>query len=268
MIHDHAITTITENLCRHPSVRAFFLSGSYGSGLQDAQSDIDFVLVTPDGASDEIAGLWRDAVARTGDIVLWWDRKVVPVLINAVTGDWLRIDVLLLKPDQLGAQTQDRVKVLFDHDGIFDTLRETAPPVPVRPAHVLYQIEEFIRILGLMSVAVGRGDHVNGVTGLLHLRRLLTDLLIAETDVPNRGGALHLNRLITQEQIGLLAALPVPEATRESVISAHLAYARAYLPRARRLAREWDVAWPEAFETATWAHLGRTLDIARPYQPD
>ncbi len=265
MIPDAAIHTITVTLRDHPSVRALLLSGSHGSGLADAHSDIDFVLVTPEGATDEMAALWREAVGQTGEVVLWWDRQVVPVLINAITADWLRIDVLMLKSEQLTAQAQDRVKVLFDHDGTYATLKKTTVPPPLRPAQVQYQIEDFIRILGLISVADGRKDYVNGVTGVLHLRRLLTDLLIAENNVANRGGALHLNRLITTEQSDLLATLPVPEATRDSVIAAHLAYAGAYLPRARRLAVAWGVTWPEAFEAATWAHLARTLDVSPPY---
>ncbi|RAH95945.1 hypothetical protein DLJ53_33660 [Acuticoccus sediminis] len=43
------------------------------------------------------------------------------------------------------------------------------------------------------------------------------------------------------------------------------AYAAAYLPRARRLARVWGVDWPERFETATWKRLHETLSIEPSY---
>lgn len=81
--HPEAIKKITDALVDSPGNRALFLSGSYANGMADAYSDIDFVLV----ATDAIAGQWRGAVALTGEIVLWWDRTSVPVLINAITAD-------------------------------------------------------------------------------------------------------------------------------------------------------------------------------------
>ncbi|QBY01660.1 nucleotidyltransferase domain-containing protein [Rhodophyticola sp. CCM32] len=268
MKHTDAIDAITGALRDTPGIKALFLSGSYGTGLEDAYSDIDFVMVAADGASDDVAGLWHRAVSKTGEIVLWWDRTVRPVLINAITEDWLRIDLMILKPDQMGGQKQDSLKPLFDHDRIYDTLPEvTAKPIPT-PAYAKYQFEEFIRILGLLPLAVGRKEYINGVLGVFHLRNLLVDLLIAETGVRHRGGALHLNRLITEDQKDILTALPPPVATRDQMIAGHMAYAKAYLPRARRLAKQWGVDWPERFEAATWKQLNNTLSIERPYNPD
>ena len=92
MIHRDKIKTIGNAMRDVPGVRALFLSGSHGNGLSDAYSDIDFVLVAESGATDDIAVAWRAAVARTGEIVLWWDRTTVPMLINAITQDWTRFD--------------------------------------------------------------------------------------------------------------------------------------------------------------------------------
>ncbi|MEL6518100.1 MAG: hypothetical protein AAFQ39_10305 [Pseudomonadota bacterium] len=100
--------------------------------------------------------------------------------------------------------------------------------------------------------------------GVFHLRNKLVELLIDETDAPNRGGMLHLNRLITDEHKALLIALPPPVAEREAIIAAHLAYAQAFLPRARRRAAALGVEWPEAFEAATWAMLETSVGLARP----
>ena len=71
--------------------------------------------------------------------------------------------------------------------------------------------------------------------------------------------------VITDEQKELLAALPSPEPTRGAMISVHLAYAEAYLPRARRLAKVWGVDWPDRFEQATWNHLRASLSLEPPY---
>lgn len=265
MQHDKVIEILSNALIDVPGIRALFLSGSYGNGMADAYSDIDFVLVADDGASDAVAAQWRDAVARTGEIVLWWDRNTVPVLINAITADWTRTDVIILKPEQLGAQTQAALKPVFDPDGLYDGLAAGSAVTAPNPRKLTHQIEEFIRILGLLHLAVGREEYINGVLGVFHLRNLLVDLLIEETGAPHRGGMLHLNRLITAEQTALMVSLPPPVAERKAMIDGHIAYAAAYLPRARVLAAARGVVWPEAFEAATWGKLEETLGVVCPY---
>lgn len=265
MHHSEAIATLQAAIVDKPGVRALFLSGSYGTGLEDAYSDIDLVLVAQDGASDEMAALWQAAVGKLGEIVLWWDRNTAPVLINAITADWLRIDVVILKPDQLGHLRQDALKVLFDPDQLYDALPAVTDVSGPGPARARYQFEEFIRILGLLPLADGRGEYINGVLGVFHLRNLLVELMIAQNGVRHRGGALHLNRLITPAQQQVLTALPPPEPNRDRMIEGHMAYAAAYLPLAREMAVRWQVEWPEKFEAATWANLGRTLGLERPY---
>lgn len=264
MTHGDCIDTIAGAIRDVPGVRALFLSGSHANGLADAWSDIDFILVSDDGATDAIASEWRAAVGQVGEIVLWWDRTTVPVLINAITADWTRIDLLILTPDQVARHAQNTVKPVFDPGGLYETLPEAVAPQPVDTKRFLYQVEEFIRVLGLLHLVDGREEYINGVLGVFHLRNQLVTLLIDETDAPNRGGMLHLNRLITDKQKVLLTALPPPVPEREAIIAAHLAYAQAYLPRARRRAAALGVDWPEAFEAATWAMLEKTVGVARP----
>lgn len=268
MTHQDTIETITETLRGVDGIEALFLSGSYAIGMADAYSDLDFVLVARDGVSDEVAATWRSAVEKTGEIVLWWDRTTVPVLINAITADWTRTDVVILKPAQMGHQTQAGLKPLFDHSGIYDGLAAAPPATGPNPAKFKYQIEEFIRILGLLHLAAGREEYLNGVLGVSHLRNALVELMIEETNAPHRGGILHLNRLITDAQKAVLMSMPAAVPTREGMIAAHLAYAEAYLPRARKRAAELGVAWPERFEEVTWAQLERTLGITCPYARD
>ncbi len=265
MDHPKIIATLADALRDKPGIRALFLSGSYATGHADAYSDIDFLLVAEDGATDAVAHLWKDAVGLTGEIVLWWDRTTVPVLINAITADWARTDVIILKPEQMKSHTQDKLTPLFDHDGIYEGLPANAPPLTPSAARFTYDVEEFIRILGLLHLVDGRAEYNNGVLGVFHLRNKLVDLLIAETADPVRGGMLHLNRLITQDQKDLLTALPPPGTNRADIIASHLAYAKAYLPRARTYAVTIGAAWPEQFETVTWDMLARTTDITCPY---
>ncbi|MDP5086912.1 MAG: aminoglycoside 6-adenylyltransferase [Yoonia sp.] len=265
MTREDVIETIKTATIDVPDIRALFLGGSYGNGMADAFSDIDFVLVAQDGATDAISEVWRKAVGQTGTIVLWWDRKTVPVLINAITTDWTRTDVLILKEDQLAQYAQNMLIPLFDHDGLFERLPDKLPEAAPQIGKWRYQFEDFIRILGLLHLAVGREEYINGVLGIFHLRNYLVELLIAQTNAPNRGGVLHLNRLLTEEQKDLLTSLPPPRPERDAMIAAHLAYAQAYLPRARRMADRLGVDWPEDFEAATWAQLKTALSITRPY---
>ncbi|WP_274627655.1 hypothetical protein [Arvimicrobium flavum] len=259
-----SIEAITTALRDEAGIRALFLSGSRGYALDDAYSDIDFLAVAVDGPTDRFSALWRDAVGRTGEIVLWWDRQVKPMLINAITDAWVRVDVLIVKPDQVAGHARDGLRVLFDRDGIFDRLPASLGPAVPNPPRLKWQIEEFVRIVGLLPLAMGRQEYLNSVTGAFYLRNLLIDLFIEETGAPNRGGALHLNRLITEEQKELLRALPPFLPTRDAMLAAYLEHAAIYLPRARRLATKLGVEWPERFEAATRAHLGRELAIELP----
>ncbi|MEJ6393064.1 nucleotidyltransferase domain-containing protein [Gymnodinialimonas sp. 2305UL16-5] len=252
---------LADNLRSAPEIRAMFLGGSHGTGLADAYSNLDFVLVVPEGLTDDLAALWKSHLAKLGELILWRDRQVASTLINAIIVPDLRIDALFLKPDQLGRYAQDGIKVLFDHDDIATTLRPDTPHGPPDPKRLAWQFEEFIRILALLPLAIGREEYINGVTGIGHLRNLLIELLIAETNVPLRGGALQINRLLSQEQQDLLIGLPPLIPTRDDVIAAHTAYAAAYLPRARALADTHNVPWPARFETVTLANLERTLDV-------
>lgn len=265
MKHSEVIEEIANGTRNVPGIRALFLSGSYGNGMADEYSDIDFVMVSEEGASDTVAQIWRKAVERTGEIVLWWDRNTVPVLINAITQDWTRTDVIILKPEQMGRHKQSALEPVFDHDNIYEGLEENPPKHSPDLKRFRYQVEEFIRILGLLHLAVGREEYINGVLGVSLLRNKLVDLLIEETDAPNRGGILHLNRLITEEQKELLVSLPPAVPDRNAMIAAHLAYAEAYLPRARQRADRLGMDWPEDFEAATWNRLEESLDIQRPY---
>ncbi|WP_205470455.1 hypothetical protein [Breoghania sp. L-A4] len=198
------INAAVDALRNVPGVHALFLAGSHGAGLQDKCSDIDFLAVVTEPAAAGFSDLWRETLG--GNILLWRERP--GQVINAIVGDWVRIDVRFIAPAQLAGLSRDRLKPLFDHDEIYGTLPAVAPPPALDKEKMSWQVEEFIRILGLLPVAMGRGEYINGVTGLGFLRGLLIDLLIAETGAPHRGGALHLNRLITAEHKAILTALP------------------------------------------------------------
>ncbi|GGX69207.1 hypothetical protein GCM10007385_42940 [Tateyamaria omphalii] len=264
MTPQDAISRISDVAEKSDLIRALFMSGSYGSGLQDEYSDLDFLAIVDSDNLDAFSAIWREAVEQAGPIVLWWDRQVKGMLINAITQSWLRIDVVALGVEHANGHARSQLKVIFDKDKIADQLPNPIPGPQVSPARLSHDFQEFVRIMGLLPVAIGRNELVNAVTGLVHLRRMLIELLILETDAPNRGGALHLNRLISPDQNQLLKDLPPLMPERDAIIRGHLEYAKAYLPRAKRLAQQYNVTWPHELEAATWSHLRATLGVSEP----
>jgi len=265
MKHQRVIETISDAMMDVESVKALFLSGSHGNGRADAYSDIDFLLISENGATEALGEAWKEAVANTGKIVLWWDHTKSRSLINAITEDWRRIDVNILEPEQLTHFSQHDLKPILDPENKYAELRERKTPSESNIGKFKYQVEEFLRIIGLLHLVEGRKEYLNGVLGIFHLRNLLVELLIDETNAPDRGGVLHLNRLIADEQKELLLQLPAAIPERDAIIDAHIAYAKAYFPRARKRASQLNMDWPEDFEAATWAMLERDLSIKRPY---
>jgi hypothetical protein len=128
-----------------------------------------------------------------------------------------------------------------------------------RESWAAYLVEEFLRVYGLGSVIGVRREWLVGVDGVMLLRRWLIEMMLLENRVHYRGGVKRLNPLLTEQQRRELLALPALAPTEHSVISASAAYARAMLPRARRLLASIQVPYPEAFEAATLRHLRATV---------
>jgi hypothetical protein len=83
------------------------------------------------------------------------------------------------------------------------------------------------------------------------LRRMMSEILVAEMGIGDTGGILHLSRLIDADRMKLLTSLPSPVATRESVLKANNSVAALFFPRAKMLAQKLGIDWPTAFEDAT-----------------
>lgn len=251
------IARITEALNPDPRVRALFLSGSFGRGTADAYSDVDLIAVLDAEHHEAFAEDWKRILGGIAPVV-FWNRLPHALVLNAVTEDWTRCDIEITVPDPFPRKAQDQVRPLLDRDDLYPRLPKQAQFVP-RPERVAYLVSEFIRIMGLLVVAMGREEYLLGVTGCGLLRQFTCDLMVIERKLPDPGGALHLNRLLDERQQRDLATLAVPSPTRASVIAAHLSAARVFFPRARALAEEYGIEWPAAFETATRHSLARHL---------
>lgn len=260
MTRDDLIAGFAAAAGAHGDVEALLLGGSLGRGEGDAWSDVDLIVVTPPAAhAGFVEGVraWATAVAPP---VLW--RQVYPglPLFHAVTAEYLRYDLTVTVADRV-ADSADRVRPLVDKAAVHARLAPTREPPPVSPQAVHDLVEEFLRILGLMPVAVGRRDWQSMASGVGLLRQQLQALMILERRPLAPPGALSLTRLLPTEDLAQLAALAAPAANRYGGITGSLALAAAFLPRARRLASELAAPWPHELETAVRGHLARELGL-------
>ena len=241
-------------------LRALFLAGSLGRGDGDRFSDVDLVAVVGRAKQEGFGARWRPTFEAITPVVLWYAPRGITTLHSAVTRDWLRCDLYVVAPDGLRGRAKSTLAPLIDPDDLRAALPDNLPPGAPQAARVQGLIEEFIRVLGLLPVAIGRGEHVVATRGAGLLRDKLIDLMLEDAALPGGHGALHLSRLLPPEDMACLAALPPARPDRPDV-QAHLATARAFIPRARRMARDLALPWPEAFAAATARHLEAELGV-------
>lgn len=258
------IDRIAALLRAEPRVDAAWLAGSLGKGGGDAFSDVDTLVLAKDGLAGEVAGALGEAIKAAVDPALLNVHGYGRVL-SAVTEDWQRFDVTVLQGEEINRYDAAKLTPLFN--------RGTRTP-PVKPV-VAYRctpetlrplVIEFIRVMGLTPVAMGRREFELALSGVDILRRSTFDLMLEENGIApaDRGGALHRNNMLTAEQQAEFRTIPPQAATRESVLAVNAAYARIFLPRARRLAAAIAMEWPERFEQATRRHLSATLGLDLP----
>lgn len=255
------IEAITAAAPELPGLDALFLTGSFGRGEADAVSDVDLLALADLPAQPALAAAWRDTLDAIAPVAHWIERRAPVLLLNAVTDDWLRCDLLVLHPVLIAARSRDTMKPLYDPAGRYAALPASLPPACPDPSRIRATIDEFLRVLGLLPVLAARDDWFSAAVGTEHLRRLYTDLLREALTTADRGGVLHLKKQLAPDRLALLEALPHPGPTRDAVIEAHRATARSFLAHARPLATASGAAWPDRFEKATRAHLRRSLGM-------
>lgn len=255
MDQQQLIAAIGEKMANKEAVRGLFLAGSYGRGTADEWSDVDLLALAAPEDHAAIAADWRQVLHDITPIVFWQELNRGGTLLNAVSEEWLRCDLNIVTPENFGRRAKNTVRPLIDRDGVYDDLPDTLPPRQPDVGTVSYLIHEFIRMLGLMPVALGRQEYVTMVLGVGMMRGHLEALLMQDVTNPDPGGILHQSTLLSAEDMALLKSLPYPGPEREALIEANFAIAREFMPRARAMAKRLDIVWPEAFEAATRRRL-------------
>ena len=264
MWQDELIARITGGLSHDSDLVALFVGGSIGRGDSDQFSDIDLIAVVPAGKSGPFLERWKELIASLEPVVFQMQFGESEVICNMVTELWHRIDVVVTDQEGIMRRPQDGLKPLIDPSEIYRTLLMTIAWQGPDKGRVTYFINEFIRVFGLLPVALGREEYLLGVMGYGLLRDLLSGLLKEEVERADKGGMLHWKTTYSAEQLAVLESLPVVAPDRASIIAGNLAIATAFFPRARKMAGRLGIEWPEAFEAAAWSHLEREAGVKKP----
>ncbi len=262
MTRDECLRRITDVLERDERVRAAWLAGSLGRGAGDELSDLDLVVVVAEPELAAFADSWVAAVSEQVPVVLHQRLNADPVIVlNQVSEEWIRFDLSVVSPE--GAVTRDPATMvkLFDRDCVERTLTGQSHPLPPSGPRVASLTQEFMRVLGLLPVVLGRKELEVGASGSGLIRTMLVQLMLEDAFVPDRRGAMTLREVLREEHLQILRGLPPIDATMESIVAVHVAVARAFLPLARRLIEQTAQDWPTSLEEALRRHLDRTLDL-------
>ena len=223
------ISRIKDRVKSDERLVGLFLAGSFGRDTADEFSDVDLVAVVDPDDQASFATSWQPLLEEIAHVVFWQRRTINGLLLNAVTTEWLRCDLYIVSREDVGRRPQSSLRVLLDPRGIFPTLPLRAPAYVSNRVQVQSLFEQFIRVLGLLPVGVGRKEFHVSVTGAAILRGYLIDLFLEELEVVDKGGVQQLNRALTPDQMDALERLPCPQPNRESIVEFFLACARIFL---------------------------------------
>jgi hypothetical protein len=251
-----AISTVLQ---RDSRIEAAWLAGSLGRNAGDEFSDVDVVLLCPDGTANQIAATpgFLDFAQPVLVNALFGGR-----IVNVVTPGWQRFDLVFAEASDLARYNANDLKPLFNRTGREPPRTE---PVPhhTTPEGLAKLVQEFFRVVTLAPLGLGRKEYVVALSGIELLRKMTVDLMLEENGVGQhqRGGALRLNPFLTSDQIQLLQSLPAVAAERDSLLRCQKAIANIFVPRAKALAARIGMEWPSALEEASRAHLKSQLDL-------
>lgn len=249
----HFVERVHADLLADQRVRGLWLTGSLATGTDDAFSDVDMFVVVPDEHLASYLDEWPAVAERYRPLLA---RRLGPApVFNHVLDGWLRWDVVVGTPGDVANMDPGLVSEVFNHDG----LKPSSPSHRGADPEVVREMtEEFLRVLGLLPVVLGRDEMVTAVSGAALLRQMLTTLLRYRAEGDRLSGALHLRRVLEPHEISALEALPPVYAERGSVIRLHLACAAMFLPVARDLLGE---SYPFDLEDACRQHLHAHLGV-------
>ena len=255
--HTAMIERLREVLSEDERVISAWLSGSIGRGRADPYSDVDVTCVVEE---EDLAACVAEYGGRRNPVGPTVHQIIVYGRVAANTApDWMRYDLSFMTPMEFRGQDPARLAPLVRASR--PTTGKTAQ-VPMNGAQIAATAAEFIRILGLLPVALGRREWLSSMEGLALMRRMTLDLMIEKNGLTHeKGGVKKINHLLTDPQREALERTFPERLDRDSLMAANLALCDLFFPVARALAAERHADWPQAFEDATRAHLRAAVGL-------
>ncbi len=205
-----------------PLVCAVLLTGSRARGEADAWSDLDLGVVVNDGASAPVLERCKDAMAPLAHSTTIARGPVI--ILSVLTSEALRADVLIEPISIATKRPQPSHQVLFGPGELTGSLQSAPGPPQMDPAAV---VNEFLRVLALLDVVIGRQEYFVGMQGVMLLRDHLVDLFYIENGRDRNRSRKRINDQLTGEQRDLLHRQPALLQERRAVIDGHRAAAEA-----------------------------------------
>ena len=255
--------TLDANARQLPAVDGLYLGGSFGRGIEDDWSDLDYVAVVPAEQIAELVEAWIALIAAQSPIV-YRAQRVFPAtaLVNVITSDWVRCDLYLETADRFQSRAQDRLNVVFERKPLYAALPAVSEVPEVRPDALTAAVEEFLRVLGLVHLAANRADPFTAQWGVALLRDQMRLFWVETSPQAKLSGALTLVRELPDETMAHLRDLPAGGADMATILSAQSNLARRFLPPARETCDQYDARWPGAFVSSTAHVLRGVMDDA------
>lgn len=252
---------IGEVLESEAAIRAAWIAGSLGEGAGDRWSDVDVHYAVEDRSLEHVGRDHRRLVDAIGPSVRVEPLGSPPALVVVFGPGWERYDLYLRPLSQVKAAPPVGIHVLFDRVGLFPA--ESVPPAPAgTPYWPGPLVNGFIYILGCAPIVAGRGEIGIAIHGVATQRWSLMQLMLAENGHHPAGGVKRVNAFLAPEQRDVIMRQPPLENTVESIVHGHVAVARDFLSRARRLAAATGAEYPVEYERAAVRWVESELHVS------
>lgn len=264
------IAKATEVLTSDDRVLAAYLVGGFAVGSADAWSDVDLQVTIRDEARDDVAESWKviaNAISTTAHVQSF----AGAIGGVCITPEWLHFDIVFNPLSSVDPRSVEGMVPLLDKENILPKEPVPRPDRQGEPFFPLRTVEHFLYMLGNMVSVIGRNEPIPASNGVILVRDIdLVGLMLAEqglnTTREHSFGNLfpftkRLRSYLTVEQNRVLESLPPLVASIDSVIEGYLALARAFLPRARRLAEKTGAQWPLEYERASVRYFEQSLGV-------
>jgi hypothetical protein len=236
------------------------LKGSGGAGTDDEYSDVDLELVVEDAHYAAVSAELREVCERVcGRIRLWFPEGTGPDGCNYAflferAGERFLYDFAVATRSSVVADSRRPGRILFDPEGLLESLRATRRPAPYAPERLRSAIDHY----WLYAYLSGKYARREDVPRLLHVQQTIFH---AHLEVLQ---ALHpesewgwwprdVGRLPAETQAALMRYFPAPEVP--AIRAALGEEVRRFGADGRAACVRWGHAYPDDLERYVLRHL-------------